>query len=275
MANLKTTDKKLLEKLLEMESGYVLNFSDRTMEEFFKDNFGINIYDEKYNYYTGSKANRMRSFWQQESNLLVSEVIICLIDYIENEILIDNLKEADYSKKLIEKAKKIAVKLKDGNNISSNQDEISFLKEDFDDIDSKIKNLEQEILPAIEQRVEEIEKCLKTKIYLGAVFLVGSTLEGILFDLAKKNANKFCSAKSAPKSKGITIPMDQWKLNSLIDVAFELGYLNLNTKKFSHDLKDFRNFMHPREQVKYAFNPDEHTAKICFQVLKSAIDDIF
>lgn len=161
-----------------------------------------------------------------------------------------------------------------GKNNSANKDEESFLKKDFEDIGSKIKNLETDILPVINQRIEEIEKCLKEGIYLGSVFLVGSTLEGILFDLAKKNANKFCLARSAPKLKGNVMPVNQWKLNSLIDVAHELKYLGLNTKKFSHDLKDFRNFMHPREQVKHNFNPDEHTAKICFQVLKSAIDDI-
>lgn len=44
-------------------TGYVLNFSDRTFAEFFHDNLGIDIYTDKYNYASGSKANRMRGFW--------------------------------------------------------------------------------------------------------------------------------------------------------------------------------------------------------------------
>ena len=47
MANLKFSEKQLFEKLFD-RSGYVLNFSDRTFKEFFRD-FNINIEDNKYN----------------------------------------------------------------------------------------------------------------------------------------------------------------------------------------------------------------------------------
>ncbi len=42
-------------------------------------------------------------------------------------------------------------------------------------------------------------------------------------------------------------------------------------KKFSHSLRDFRNYIHPYEQVSSRFNPDEHTARISWQVLKAAL----
>jgi|SRR5579872_6294841 len=54
MANLSTNDKQLLEKLFQMGGGYVLNFSDRTMGEYFRDDVGIDIYDQKYKYASGS-----------------------------------------------------------------------------------------------------------------------------------------------------------------------------------------------------------------------------
>ena len=47
-----------------MPSGYVLGFSNRTFEEFFREVVGIQINDSRYNLGTGSKANRMRAFWQ-------------------------------------------------------------------------------------------------------------------------------------------------------------------------------------------------------------------
>jgi hypothetical protein len=55
MATLNTNDKQLLEKLFQMGGGYVLNFSDRTFGEFFKDDIGIDIdiFDQKYNYASG------------------------------------------------------------------------------------------------------------------------------------------------------------------------------------------------------------------------------
>ena len=63
-----------------MSSGYVLNFSNKTFAEFFLDGFGIDIYDKKYDYGSGSKANRMRAFWNQESNYLVGRVLGLIFD---------------------------------------------------------------------------------------------------------------------------------------------------------------------------------------------------
>lgn len=75
MSDLTVIEKRKLERALGMSSGYVLNFSNRTFSEFFLDSVGINIYDNKYNYDSGSKANRMRAFWDKESNYLVGKVL--------------------------------------------------------------------------------------------------------------------------------------------------------------------------------------------------------
>lgn len=75
MSDLNVIEKRKLERALGMESGYVLNFSNRTFAEFFLDSFGIDIYDSNYDYGSGSKANRMRAFWERESNYLVGRVL--------------------------------------------------------------------------------------------------------------------------------------------------------------------------------------------------------
>jgi hypothetical protein len=45
MSDLTAIEKRKLERALGMESGYVLNFSNRTFIEFFLDSFAIDIYD--------------------------------------------------------------------------------------------------------------------------------------------------------------------------------------------------------------------------------------
>ena len=47
MANLSFNEKQLIESVFDMSSGYVLDFSNRTFEEFMKDVVNYNIY-EKY-----------------------------------------------------------------------------------------------------------------------------------------------------------------------------------------------------------------------------------
>ncbi len=111
MADLTTIEKQILEKIFQMEGGYVLNFSDRTMREFFRDDVGINIYTQKYNYESGSKANRIRGLWIKSDNKTVAKTILRLIEYIKSQILIDNLKRKDFPTERITAGKEIAEKL--------------------------------------------------------------------------------------------------------------------------------------------------------------------
>jgi len=111
MANLTTIEKQILEKLFQMGSGYVLDFSDRTMGEFFRNDIGIDIFTQKYNYRSGSKANRLRGLWLKEDNKTVGKTILKLIEYIESQILIDNFKQDNFPIERIKACKEIAEKL--------------------------------------------------------------------------------------------------------------------------------------------------------------------
>src|SRR5690242_13962195 len=82
MANLMAGEKRKLERLLDMGSGYVLGFSNRTFSEFVLDSTGREIYSAKYDYGSGSKANRLRAFWNQEPNIVVGKLIGDLLDYV-------------------------------------------------------------------------------------------------------------------------------------------------------------------------------------------------
>lgn len=111
MGNLTTLEKQILEKLFQMRGGYVLNFSDRTMGEFFRDDIGIDIYNQKYNYASGSKANRMRGLWLKADEKTVGKSILKLVEYIKNQILLDNLKQAEFPIEILNAAVNIGGKL--------------------------------------------------------------------------------------------------------------------------------------------------------------------
>jgi hypothetical protein len=82
MSDLTFVEKQKFERLLGMASGYVLDFSDRTFGEFVSDSSGRNIFDSKYNYRSGSKANRLRAFWQKEDNSVVGKLMHDMLDYL-------------------------------------------------------------------------------------------------------------------------------------------------------------------------------------------------
>lgn len=64
-----------------MGSGYVLDFTNRTFAEFVAESVGKDIFDAKYAYESGSKANRLRAFWNKEPNYIVSKLIADLLEY--------------------------------------------------------------------------------------------------------------------------------------------------------------------------------------------------
>jgi hypothetical protein len=278
MADLTTNEKAILEKLFQMGSGYVLNFSHRTMGEFFENDLDINIYNDKFNYESGSKANRMRGFWQVADNETVGNAILKLIDYIENQTLIGDLKEGDFPQKLIERGKEIGTRLT-GNRqpevVSTDTTKEELLRKEIREVSIDSLKLEKSITEVLEQRMLEIDKSFEAQAALGVIFLCGSTLEGILCGIAKKYPKRFNQAKSSPKNgNGKVKNFRQWTLNDLINVAKESGFVGQDVKKFSHALRGFRNYIHPFQQAKEQFNPDINTAKLCWQVLKIAIIEI-
>lgn len=274
MATLNTTEKGILEKLFQMGGGYVLNFSDRSMGEFFRDDLHIDIYDSRFNYASGSKANRMRGFWQAASDQLVGKSIISLIGYIEGQLLVGNLRSEDFPKALILKGREIGNKLL-GVVGQTQTSESDFVGKDYGEISIVSLGLDAAVTKVLTQRIDEIWKCSKAGANLSVVFMCGSVLEGVLLGVASKNPRIFNQAQQSPKDRdGKVLPLHHWKLVAFINVAHELGLLDEDVKKFSHALRDFRNYIHPYEQMASRFSPDANTAAICIQVLKAAISQL-
>lgn len=86
MADLSFIEKRNLEKLLRMEGGYVLSFSDRTFREFIIDSVERDIDNVQYRSDdSNSKAKRFRRFLSLEPNYIVGKLIYDLIGVVRNE----------------------------------------------------------------------------------------------------------------------------------------------------------------------------------------------
>lgn len=67
-------EKRNLELILDMRIGYVLDFTDWEFNDLFRDIINLDITEEKYKANGGSKAKRLRSFWQQGSNQDIAKI---------------------------------------------------------------------------------------------------------------------------------------------------------------------------------------------------------
>lgn len=267
MSSLKAHDKVIFEKLFD-RGGYVLDFTDRTYAEFFREH-GIDIGAKKYQFNGPSKMKRLRAFWEVESDGVVAKVLKAMLAYAE---VVGKVDGADHAKALA------IIQRLDGKSVeaeASASSSANFLKQEFANLNLARLNIDGPLLAVIEQRIDEIHKSLKSGASLSVIFLCGSTLEGLLLDVATKQPQHFNSATSAPKDKDNKVrALHDWTLESFINVAYEVGLISLDVKKFGHTLKDFRNFIHPRQQAAQGFKPDEYTAKISWQVLQAAIADL-
>jgi hypothetical protein len=81
MSNLSYAEKTRLANLFEMGGGYVLDFTNRAFQEFVFDSVGRNIDDPKYASASGSKANRLRAFWEKEPNHVVGKILKDLLKH--------------------------------------------------------------------------------------------------------------------------------------------------------------------------------------------------
>jgi len=74
---------QIIDKIFGMEGGYVLDFSDRTMSQFFAEELNIDIDHDQYRDDGGSKAKRLRCFLRKEDTSTVVRALNALWDYRE------------------------------------------------------------------------------------------------------------------------------------------------------------------------------------------------
>lgn len=272
MSSLTDIEKRYLEKLFGMSSGYVLDYSDATFGEFFN-RHGINIHGSNYQTYGVSKAKKMRAFWERESDPIVGNIISEMLDSYEADCELSS-READAP--VLAKARIAAARLSGKATAKKATDTTDdFLHREFAIPNIQKLPIEAMAVPIIEGRLDEARRALQGQAYLSVIFLCGSVLEAVLLGAAQKEPARFNRATGSPKdTNGDVRRFHEWSLAQLIDVACEIGILKIDVKKFSHGLRDFRNYIHPYEQMVSGFSPDEHTAKVCFQVLKAALASV-
>ncbi len=272
MSSLNDIDKRYLERILGMGSGWVLDFSDPSFGEFFQ-RHKVNIHGPKYQTYGTSKAKKLRAFWEQEPDELVGTVLDELLDSYEASCELDG-RELDQP--ILDKSRAIVARLGSSRaTTSSAQTENEFLSKEFSIPNIEKLPIEQAVTIVMRRRLEEARIALGAGAHLSVIFLCGSVLEGVLLGAAQRNPAKFNQANASPKSAdGVVRKFHDWTLAQFIDVACEIGILKPDVKKFSHGLRDYRNYIHPYEEMASGFTPDEHTAKVCFQVLKAALASV-
>ena len=158
MSTLEYQEKRKLEALFGMRSGYVLGHSDRTFGDLVGDAAGIDIHAKEYCSKGTSKANKFRVFWEKESDASVGKVLLELTRECKERSRPDDLQ-------LIEECEAIVNRLLAGEPNLSGLAEIA-ARFDADYLRQQISRMEEAIdsdpALAIGTAKELMETCCKT-----------------------------------------------------------------------------------------------------------------
>ena len=115
----------------------------------------------------------------------------------------------------------------------------------------------------LERDDQEIQRAFISGCWKSVIILSGGAIEAILVDILSSNAPAARSATKAPKKADIRA----WDLADLINVAVELDLLTAGVEKLSHSLREYRNLVHPGNEIRNKLLVEREEAKIALEVL--------
>lgn len=253
-------------------AGYVLDFSNNDFARFFHEH-GIDIYDARYEQRGTSKANRLRCFLEVTPPPRSGRVLAALL---ENRLAsTDKALHPDTLARYIAVVDRLGGSPPPGVRAQSREEttEAALLARVFKpEVFGRLPG-DPSLHDALQGRMREAQRCIENEAWLSAVILCGSVLEGMCLGFGEARPEVVNRAYAAQFNKAVP-RLWEWKLTEWIDVLTRVGAFSPNVGKFGHALRDFRNYVHPREQLAHNFSPDAHTARIGFQVVVASADDL-
>jgi hypothetical protein len=124
----------------------------------------------------------------------------------------------------------------------------------------------------LERRWTEVQHCLAANVNLAATVMMGGLLESML--LARINATAkmgpIFTAKAAPRDKaGKTLPLGDWKLIAMVEVAHELAWISKSAKDVGNVLREYRNYIHPHKEHAEGIQISNEDARLFWEVCKA------
>jgi hypothetical protein len=120
-----------------------------------------------------------------------------------------------------------------------------------------------ELRKVVERDYAETQRAYIAKCWKSVIILSGGAIEAILVDRLLQDVARARSASKAPKGPDIT----RWDLADVINVCVELGLVSPGAERLSHSVRQYRNLVHPGNEVRNRLTFDAEEARIALEVL--------
>lgn len=235
MSDLSRIEKRKLEKFFGMDSGYVLEFSNRTFSEFIYESLRIEIYDDKYEYGSGSKANRLRAFWDVESNYNVGKLTKDLLTNWREEKVLNLSEISEPEQNLFDECIKISERLLQDTIV----EEIEVINDNTDDKDFNL--LAKQIKESIKKN--EPEAALD-RLHTYAMKYIRQLCEKHEIGLSKEES------LNALYGKYVKFIISNKKIESIM--AEKILKYSINVLDAFNDIRNNKSFAHDNPVLNYS-----------------------
>src|SRR5690606_6414726 len=123
---------------------------------------------------------------------------------------------------------------------------------------------DQTMAGLLQHRLDEARTCYANGAHVAAIIMLGSLLEGVLVHVVQERDASGLGNKS----------LDHVNLDTLIKTCHDSGWIGADVERFCHELRKYRNFVHPRAEIREAHTPDRDTLDMCWPVVNAVLNDL-
>lgn len=123
----------------------------------------------------------------------------------------------------------------------------------------------------LERDYQEMQRAFVSQCWKSVIILAGGAIEAILMDLLMQNHKRAKTASNAPKNKP---DIGTWVLADLIKVCVELHLVTAGVEKLSDPIREYRNLVHPGNEIRQRLEFGKEEARIAIEVLNIAHRDL-
>jgi hypothetical protein len=122
---------------------------------------------------------------------------------------------------------------------------------------------DKELQALLHRDYQEVQRAFVAQCWKATIVLAGGAMEAILLDRLSLDEASSVSATSAPKKADLM----RWDLSDLIKVAVELKLVNSSVEKLSHSVREYRNLIHPGNELRNKLTVGAEEARIAIEIL--------
>lgn len=133
---------------------------------------------------------------------------------------------------------------------------------------------DRQMLDLLLTRAEEAKACEEIGAHTMAVIAIGSFIEGVLFAVLVERDPALRKTGLTDARTRRRVNLDRAGLELLLDTAHQRGWIQLDARDFANNVRQYRNFVHPRNQLDRGLHPDGDTVMLCWAPVKAILNDL-